>query len=81
MLISIGNIESYGFNLNETVKNIKINDKNAELINDKIIIANLDFLEIPETRKIPIKLSLEVNGKTVQKSIDTIQLLDAIDLN
>lgn len=81
MLISIGNIETYGFNLNKTVKNIKINDKEAELINDKIIIANLDFLGIPESGKIPINLSLDVAGKTVKKSIDTINLLDAIDLN
>ncbi|MCH2227320.1 MAG: hypothetical protein MK033_06065 [Candidatus Caenarcaniphilales bacterium] len=81
MLISIGDIETYGFNLEDNLDAIYVNDVPAELINDKIIISTVSYDEFPESAKIPVTLSLEVSGKKVNKNIGSIDLLEAIDLN
>jgi len=80
MLISIGDIETYGFNLEKNITDIKINNQKADLINKKIIIANLAFTEIPDNNKLPINLSMTVAGKEVKKNLGNIELIESVDL-
>jgi hypothetical protein len=80
MFISIGDIESYGFNLEKNITNMKINNQKADLINKKMIIANIALEEIPENMKLPIILSMMVAGKEVKKNIGVIDLIESVEL-
>lgn len=80
MLISIGDIETYGFNLEKNITAVMVNNQKADLINKKMVIANIKVDEIPESSKIPIILSLTVAGKEVKKNVGTIDLVESVDL-
>lgn len=80
MLVSVGEIEAYGFNLEKNITNIKINNQKADLINKKIIIANISIPELPDNNKLPIILSLNVAGKEVKKNVGSIDLIESVDL-
>jgi hypothetical protein len=80
MFISIGDIETYGFNLEKNITNMKINNQKADLINKKMIIANIALDEIPENSKLPIALSMMVAGKEVKKNIGVIDLIESVEL-
>jgi hypothetical protein len=80
MFISIGDIETYGFNLEKNITNMKINNQKADLINKKMIIANIALDEIPDNSKLPITLSMMVAGKEVKKNIGVIDLIESVEL-
>ena len=80
MFISIGDIETYGFNLEKNITNMKINNQKADLINKKMIIANIALDEIPENSKLPVTLSMMVAGKEVKKNIGVIDLVESVEL-
>jgi CO dehydrogenase/acetyl-CoA synthase beta subunit len=80
MFISIGDIETYGFNLEKNITNMKINNQKADLINKKMIIANIAIDEMPENMRLPVNLSMMVAGKEVKKNIGVIDLIESVEL-
>lgn len=80
MFISIGDIETYGFNLEKNITNMKINNQKADLINKKMIIANIALDEMPENMRLPVTLSMMVAGKEVKKNIGVIDLVESVEL-
>ena len=80
MFISIGNFETYGFDLKNKIDKIQINNSPAKLIGNSDITGTLLFEKIPENKKIPITVSLEVESKTITKKIADIDLIDTVDI-
>lgn len=79
MFISIGDIETYGFNINEKINHFRINGEEARLIDGSIIAARLklDLEEIPE--RLPITLEIEVDNQTIRKEVGSIEFFDSFN--
>ncbi len=78
MLIAIGDIETYGFSLDKSVDELRINGVKARFVSDKIIAASL-ILD-PEQIKsghIDIELSVKVHGTELKKTIGTLELIES----
>lgn len=74
MFISIGNIETYGFNINEKVNHFKINGQEARLIDGSIIAARLKLDSSEETpESLPVNLEIEVDNQTIRKEVGSIE--------
>lgn len=78
MFIAITEIETYGFDFNKTVKNVKINGTEAKFLNGEIVAANLELAEMPYDNELEIILELEVQDKLIKKTIGRINLLESI---
>lgn len=74
--IVIGNVESYGFEFNRSVKNIWINDHKAFFISDQIIASNVELDELPYNNELEISLEVEVRQQKVKKTIGTVKLVE-----
>lgn len=75
MFVTIGNIETYGFTLNKSIRKPRINGQEAKFLTDEIIAVNLTLDKEQLLDKIEIVLKLDVDGQTISKTVDTIRFL------
>ena len=78
MRISIGEIETYGFDLSGKIKDARINGKPAKIFDDKIISTQIDLEESIIDKNLDIEVSLEVDNNIVKKTIGSIHIVEAI---
>lgn len=77
MFVSIGNIETYGFALNKSIKAPRINGQEARFLNDDIIAANLKLDRSKLVNdELEIVLELDVDGQTISKNVGTIKFFN-----
>ena len=75
MFVTIGNIETYGFTLNKSIRKPRINGQEAKFLTDEIIAVNLTLEKQELLNMIDIVLELDVDGQTISKTVDTIKFL------
>ncbi len=78
MFIAITDVETYGFDFNKSVKNIRINNNKAKFLNENIVVAMINLDSIPFDKELAITLELEVGDKHIKKTIGLIKLLESL---
>lgn len=77
--VTIGNIETYGFDLNKKDLKIYINDQNAKLLNGKIVSTKLELSEKElQAETLDIILSFDLGNQKPSKKIGNIKIIRAI---
>ena len=79
IFVSIGNIETYGFNIDEKINKLKINGIEAKLIDNTIIAARLKLNPEEVLESLPIILEIEVDNQTVKKEVGTIHFFENLN--
>lgn len=74
--VVIGEVETYGFDFNQSVKNIWINEQKAFFISDQIIASNIELEDLPYNNELEITLQVEVRQHKVKKTIGKIKLVE-----
>lgn len=78
MFVVIGNIETYGFTLNQNIGSITVNGKPAKLIHGEVIAANLT-LPSKDVKHLPIVLEMEVDNRFIKKEIGSLKIKEPIE--
>ena len=78
MLVALTNIETYGFELNKSIKSIRINGAKAKFLSENMIFATLNFPEGGYKEELDINLEVDIREKTIKKKIGTIKLLESV---
>lgn len=79
MRVSIGDIETYGFELSGKITEARINNSPAKIFDDKIISAFIDLDESQIDKDLDIELAIEVDNNFVTKKIDRIHIVEAFE--
>lgn len=78
IFIAIGDLETYGFSLENCKEQIKINEASAELIKNNMLTASLNLEKMPENNQLDLEISVLVNNELVKKSVGSITLKDPV---
>jgi hypothetical protein len=78
IFVTIGNIETYGFSMDEDISGLKINGVPAKLIHKQIVAASL-LIDSKETREIPLVLELDVDNQHLKKEIGSLIIKEPIE--
>jgi hypothetical protein len=78
IFVTIGNIETYGFTLDEDISGLKINGVPAKLIHKQIVAASLQ-IESKDIHEIPLVLELDVDNQHLKKEIGSLKIKEPIE--
>lgn len=78
MRVSIGDVETYGFKLSGKISEARINGSQAKIFDDKIISTFIDIKKSSIDKNLDIELELEVDNRTIKKTIGSIHIIEAI---
>ena len=78
IFVAITDIETYGFILGAKISKAKINGVYARIINNEIISSKFKLPQELSGKELEVILDLEVDNKTVNKSVGTLQIVEAI---
>ncbi len=78
LVIAIGNIETYGFSLNQSIDSVKINGHKGTVVNEGIITSVIPVASIADLEELDLKLELEVDKRIIEKNLGSIALIDPI---
>ncbi len=79
IFVSIGNIETYGFKIDEKINKLRINGVEAKLIDNTIIAARLKLNINEVLESLPIVLEIEVDNQTVTKEVGVIHFFENLN--
>jgi hypothetical protein len=80
MFVAVGDIETYGFKLDDSIDSITINGNEASLINHEIIAGYVIMDQIPESKQMFLDVVFNTDSKKVAKRLGPVKLIDSIDL-
>ena len=78
IFVAISGLETYGFTLGAKIAKAKINGVDARIINNEIISSKLSLPQELSGKELEIVLDLEVDNKTVTKSVGVLSIVEAV---